>query len=240
MKECWLICSGPSAAGVKIPRDAKVACVNGSVALLRKADYPPDFYLVGECAAAEAYADTITTLLGQGTQVFMRPGALERFLEISNASKVQPCRNTARPVDFQFGPAALHHLHHDVTLPRTAYGRPRSPWITSGVLMLWVLLEKYDFTRIVALGMDGYPHDPKQTAQEDADQGPKRLRGEYAAGVQPLASRPARTRTWAQAQNDYTGEAVDQLSKFYRGTEILLPRKPLWWRPGMRVTIGRK
>lgn len=242
-KEIYLVGSGPSAQGVKIPPGAKVACVNGSYACIEQL---PDYYMVGELKAAEAYAGFVTQLIDEGRTVYMRPGAVQRYFEQPGATKVAKNylnQRVVRPIDFSFGPDKLHYLHWDSELPRGSRGRPRAPWMSSGVLMLWVLCEKYKPDRIVMVGFDGYPVDANQPSLGggvDRPAGDIEIEGEYAAAVKALPSRPVRCESWTIEMNLRMAGGIDAISNQYPDTEIHFPTRPHHWQPTWRATYGEK
>lgn len=230
--EWHLLCSGPSAQGVRIPRGCRVACVNGSTSLTTRR---PSAYLVSEIPAAGAYKRRIAELLQQDTRVYMRPAAhaeLKRLCPRLDTSNV-------RLIDNWWGPELLQPLHRARPLPRVLYGpRPNAPWLSSGVLMLWILLELHRPTRITVHGMDGYVVDPGLDPQADVKvQGAGRIDGEYAGAVKPLPSRPARCELWVNSMNELMAAGIGQLSNYYLGTEIVFPRKPRHYSADWRVTL---
>lgn len=141
--EVHLIGAGPSA--MQPPVGATVAAVND-----KYKTFPPDYYLVGEIEAAKRLEPVIRTLLDRGTTAYMRPNAAIDDPRVQLIGK-------------NFGPRRLQHLHHDVGVPHAGVQpglpRPRCPnaWISSGVLMLWVLAEIHKPERVVVSGLDGYP-----------------------------------------------------------------------------------
>lgn len=242
--EVWLIGSGPSAQGVNPPENAHTACVNGSKVLLGPRH--PDYYLVGERPAAREYAWQIKDLLDAGkTTVYLRPHARTEVIDLIGHryySQTIPVHNT-------LGKPGLLDLHSDRHVPHkhTAPGpRPRATWITSGVLMLWVLLEWHDFDRVVITGIDGYPTAPDELIPKEKEfrpvhdwqQGDVVVPGEYAPDVRPMASRPLRMHKWAEQQNEHVREAVGRLSRAYTDTELVFPNKPLVWHEDWNVKLG--
>lgn len=228
--EAILIGSGPSAG--KFPRQSfknnlHIACVNDSWKLAPRV---PDFYLVAEIPAATVYQGIAATVLGNGGKVFMRPAALQQ-LTINHCGAIQT-------IDKHFGPPELHELHKARPLPRASTGpRPNAPWISSGVLMLWVLAELYAPRRIFVAGLDGYPAAQEVPQEPVKVQGDTKIEGEYAKGVRALESRPFRTPVWTEAMNKLMAAGIKAITNHYTQTEFVWLSRPNHYRESWRVSI---
>ena len=227
MKEILLVGSGPSARDVRVPAGAKVACVNDSWKLV---DRVPDYYLVAEIPAATVYQGIAATVLANGGRVFMRPAALQQ-LTINHCGAIET-------IGMDFGPPELRELHRARPLPATSRGpRPNAPWITSGILMMWVLAELERPARLSMVGLDGYPAAKEIPNERVKTQGAGEIDGEYAPGITPLASRPFRTPEWTQATNELCAAGMKAVSRHYTQTEFVLLSRPHYYRESMRVIV---
>lgn len=209
----WLLLgSGPSAyrCGDDRARGLPVACVNGSLGALR-AHLPgrdPDAYGVFENAAALAYKSALEEYAAKG-RAYMRP---------YNAGLINLERQAVL-IDENFGPPELRDLHLSRVVPGPRYN-PET-WISSGVLMLWVLLEREKPSDLWVAGQSGYPVGEP----------------EYHPSVAPLDTRPERTPEWCAQMNAHMSEAVGRLSRHYTGTRIHWLNKPLHYSPDWNVDI---
>lgn len=202
MSDVYLICSGPSATGVVVPDSAKVACVNASFKLIEPRI--PDWWMCAEHSAAHAYTKDAKRLHEAGCMTLGRPSAIRRGVEGGVA------------VGHNFGPGCLCHWHSDVLGPIPARdddpsGGKCRPWITSGVLMFWWLLEYEKPENLFVYGLDGYP-----SAYEQIAKGAK----EYADGLVGLDNRPTRLDEWVEQSNWYVGNCIWSLSHYYTDTRI--------------------
>jgi hypothetical protein len=204
--------------------------VNGSPAVIERC---PNVCLYGEIEAALHHAGAIHSYAAIGVAVWARPTAKAALLDKLPSPVI---RDGVRTVPLDFGPAKLRHLHSDTPMP----GGERQPWISSGLLLLWVLAEVYKPRRIVVCGAaDGYPVDPTATPRNDARQGTAHnLPGEYAPGITPLPSRPLRSSTWAAAMNRVMQRAAGEITRHYTATEFHWRRRPAIWADDWRATCG--
>lgn len=230
--EIWLIGSGPSARNANPPRHVGLACVNGSYELV---DRVPSFYLVAEIPAGYVYLEKILQLRNAGCSVFVRPAVVRAM---KDGGLYLP--DDVIVVGNDFGPEHLRGLHKNKPLPIHDGYRPTAPWISSGVLMLWVLAELCKPRRIVVCGLDGYQVDPRLESKPAGQsiQGAEVIPGEYAEGVTPLASRPLRTPQWVEQMNARMAGAIKSVTNHYTSTEFVWLKRPHHWRESWRVKIG--
>lgn len=213
----YLVASGPSSAGVVVPDDAKVACVNASFKLIEPRI--PDWWMCAEHNAAKAYRADAKRLYDAGCVTLGRPSAIRRGVHGGVA------------VPHGWGPRVLRHLHSDVLgpIPRIndqdgdPTGGKCRPWMTSGVLMLWWLLEQERPDEITVYGIDGYPsaHEQRKGALE------------YADGIEGLENRPARIDEWCEQSNWWVGSCISAITNYYTGTRINWAVRPRnFWNHG--------
>lgn len=205
MAHVVLIASGPSGEHAVIPDGAKVACVNASFKLIEPR--VPDYWMCAEHSAAYAYAKDAKRMYEAGCVTLGRPQSIRRGVHGGIA------------VPHGWGPRTLRHLHSDVLgpIPRKddQKGDPTGgkcrPWMTSGVLLLWWLLEEVKPEVLDAYGIMGYP-----SAYEQAAKGAK----EYAPGLVGLESRPKRIDEWVEQSNWWVGCCISAITNYYTDTRI--------------------
>lgn len=208
MSTILLVCSGPGAQLIRtagVSPECKVACVNDSYRIVDAIlERDPDFYGVFENKAAHAYRSPLEEFASKGC-AYMRP---------HNAELIN-LEAQAHLIDHKFGPVDLHYLHLD----RMVLKDPAAPetWISSGVLMAWVLLEREKPTYLYVAGADGYD-----------------LAGlDYAPQVTSLD--PYRSPEWITQMNQHMGDGWEALSKKYTKSRITFLGKPNHWRDAYRA-----
>lgn len=203
--EIVLLCSGPSAQNIVVPDDVPVGCVNGSFALL---DRLPTWWCVGELQATEHYRPQFEIMRDGGVTCLTRQRCIDRS-----------GWKGATPIRYDFGPRYMQPIHDDALgivppMPE-GHGMPNNvrPWCTSGILLLWWLVDTYHPKRLIVAGMDGYG------AQE------------YAEGIEALPNRPERNRLWVDIQNAKLSECVCMITHCpeYLGTEFWWARMPRFY-----------
>lgn len=205
----WLLLgSGPGAERATQLPHMPVACVNGSIGTLKAlTGRDPDAYGVFENAAAYAYKSALEEYAAKGC-AYMRP---------YNAGLINLERQAVL-IDEHFGPPELCYLHLSRVVPGPRYNP--DTWISSGVLMLWVLLELRKPAVLYVSGLHGYPV------------------GEFEYHETAIvANRPERTPEWCAQMNEHMSDGVEALSNWYTETRIVWLGKPLHWRPTWRVEI---
>lgn len=216
MSAVVLVASGPSAAKVAVPDGATLVAVNGSYAVLPRR---PDVWMLGEREAARHFHAKALEYYGQGTRILGRPYC-RRELSVLEV------------VSDQLGPPFLHHLHADtLVIPEGPHSRPGNsrPWITSGVLALWWILDAVKPERVDVYGIDGYPPPGAP---------PHWQTPEYADGVEACASRPVRTDDYCALVNQRQGNAIWALSNYYTGTEIVMASRHQHYHSRWRVKVA--
>lgn len=203
----FLLGSGPSSARWPAPNNCKVACVNSSRLLVDR----PDAYGVFEISAGIKLHGLARSMARLGTDVYVRPN-IQRQFDLDNCI----------PVGDTFGKPELHDLHLDVAWAQEngdpEYGQTRA-WISSGVLMLWILAHTHKAQRVYVAGIDGYPTTPSQGK-------------DYAASLPDLAHPlldsvdPVRRRA---EMNKRASEGIRRISQAYPETEVIWLEKPLHW-----------
>lgn len=143
-------------------------------------------------------------------------------------------------VDRNFGPSCLRDLHEDVewgsqspwgkwpdSLPD--YGQRRS-WISSGVLMLWLVAEVYRPKVIAVCGLDGYPTDS---------------RPDYAPGLPDLATTkapwdtdPAEAVYRRGQMNERMALGIERITNHYRDVQFVWLQRANHHRLGWRVEVA--
>jgi hypothetical protein len=199
-----LYASGPSAAYWPRPTGIRTACVNASHQLVDR----PNVYAVGEIQAGAKLQGTLRRMVTVGTKVYVRPG-VKNIFDLEGTISVGK----------DFGPQDLRDLHDDVEWgesPVPDYGQRRS-WISTGVLLLWILADVYRPKRIYVAGMDGYPDEA--TAHKDYASGLPNL------GYEDLDVDGLRRR---QEMNLRMAEGIKRISSHpdYQGTEFIWLSKP--------------
>lgn len=212
--EIWLIGSGPSAHEVRPPDNVRVACVNGSANLYEGATGRlPDYYCVGEIEGVRRFYRRMNRYARAGVEVFTRPAAWKAFPS-GGPLNGGPLHPHIRVIPYDFGPPELHILHRN----RPLSGSDHTPWMSTGVVMLWYLAEVERPQHLVVAGLDGYPVDGD----------------EYAPGA---GESLPRTPQWREAMNARMAGAIKSITNYYTGTEFVWLQRPRHWRKGWRVTI---
>lgn len=215
-----LVCTGPSAGRWPISSNAKVATVNAGYQILgtRK----PDAYGLFELTAAKTYRENAKRAIRSGAKMFMRPRAVSRSGQGDKADRIIL-------VDGQFGPESLRHLHQDVQW-KPEGGDPEfgqtCAWITSGVLMLWILLETEKPEAVFVTGLDGYPEHAK-----DED---------YSLGLIPAIDLD-KGDDWKRRRAEINKRALQglrELSHYYTSTDIIFLEEPNHDLTGVRARIA--
>lgn len=214
-----LVCTGPSAGRWPISPSAKVATVNAGCQVLGKRK--PDAYGLFELTAAKTYRDKAKSAIRSGAKMYMKPRAVSRSGQTSNADKITL-------IDHQFGPESLRHLHQDVQW-KPEGGDPEfgqtCAWITSGVLMLWILLEEKPETIFIS-GLDGYPEHAK-----DED---------YSLGLVPAIDLD-KGDDWKRRRQEINKRALQglrELSHHYTDTDIVFLEEPNHDLSGVKARIA--
>lgn len=157
----WLLLgTGPSRDSYMLPANPRVrlASVNNGCNAGRT-KLPLSAYGVFELTGASLLKDRISWYRSQpGCTVYLRP-----WIADSRGYDYDDPKVVRIPNDF--GPASLKHLHketrfmpeEDPTVPE--YGQ-RVAWMSSGVLMLWLVAHYHKPERLYILGLDGYPPEP--------------------------------------------------------------------------------
>ena len=199
-----LVCSGPSGARWPVSPKAKVATVNGAIALLH--DRPADAYGVFEINAGKAYRAPVKKAIRQRSRVYMTNASATHAGRIADPSGITFIHK-------KWGPAALSHLHDDKQWKAEdpecpEYGQSVA-WITSGVLMLWALCEDHQPDRIYISGLDLYPED-----RRDRD---------YATGLTKVFDLDTGTewRTRRRKLNERALEGLQHITRYYPDTEFI-------------------
>lgn len=215
----WILYgSGPSANKWPVPPNVKVACTNASRLLVHR----PDLYGIFEINAGMKLHGAANAMARLGTEVYTRPGVKNMFDMVN-----------AIPVGYTFGPEDLHDLHRDVEWgesPVPDYGQRRS-WISSGVLLLWIIADVYRPERIYVAGLDGYPLLP--TAERD-----------YAAGLPNLGYKHLDLEGYRRRleMNKRMAEGIQRISNHprYSSTEFVWLDKPSHYQPEWNVRIAEQ
>jgi len=204
-----LVCSGPSASRWPISPRAKVATVNGAIGLLE--DREPDAYGVFEANAGKSYRPIIKKARRSATQLYLKPASLCMSGQIEH-------RKSINMIDRHWGPKELLYLHRDVQWKAEDPAVPEFgqsvAWITSGVLMAWVLAEVYQPERIYLSGLDLYPEDSK-----DED---------YATGITKVFDLDTQS-DWRERRRQLNKRALEGLravTNHYRGTDFIWLEEP--------------
>lgn len=219
MQKPWIVLgSGPSRAQTPIGKDMHVATCNaGFTCPGIKA------YGVFEMGAAKAYRQAIKIHRRMAdTLVFVRP-AVRDILALDDCAG-----RRVVVIGRNWGPEALRDLHNDVPIEPETPGVPEFgqhvAWMSSGVLMLWIIAEWYKPRQIFVAGLDGYP--------------PMHEGSEYSPGIQRVPGAPVRTPKWCAAMNTRMAEAIERITNHYTGTDFYWMAKPRHWRDSWRVKIA--
>lgn len=202
-----LVGSGPSAKHYRTWSDYEpnvdvVAVVNGAI----EHEPNPDFYGVFEISGGHRYADHMRRVGdGKGT-VFTRPAVSQDL----NRGR-ERCSCITVPNEWG-GP--LQHLNKD-----RYYKGGYETWMSSGVLLMWVLTHLYKPHRITVLGLDGYvPGADYSTDQE-------------------LTKAQTYDELWRRRMNEHMSYVIGMLTRHYKETEFIWPIKPNHFDPKWRVKL---
>lgn len=219
MKKPWLILgSGPSRATTPVSDEVHVATCNAGFTCPNVKAYG-----VFEIGAAKAYRQAIKIHRRlPSTMVFVRP-------DVRDILALDDC--SGRPVyavGKNWGPECLRELHEDVQFAPEEPGVPEFGqhvvWISSGVLMLWIIAEWYKPKQIFVAGLDGYP--------------PMHEGSEYSPGIKRIEGAPVRTQAWCEAMNKRMADAIERITNHYTGTDFYWLAKPRHWRDSWRVKLA--
>lgn len=241
----WLVCgSGPSASRWPVPehpdgRPWRVATCNAASRLHPSPDLFGAFELNAgmKCQTAIGRAGQ-ASLSGHPQLSCVRP-LVASMLGLSAGRGIMV-------VDHNFGPPELRDLHEDVewgsrsrwgkwpdNLPD--YGQRRS-WISSGVLMLWLVAEVYRPAVIAVAGLDGYPTDRLSNHRRHPD---------YAANLPDLATTKAPWDTdpeeavhRREQMNDRMALGIERITNHYRDIRFIWLQRANHHRPGWRVEVA--
>lgn len=194
--------TGPSRSQFPLPdKDrALVATCNAGWTLPRI-----DAYGVFEVKAAAEYYKRMRSIGNGGAAVFTRP-------------RIQRKHDTMRlfSIGHDFGPAELRDLHEDVQWAEedgTPEWGQHIAWISSGVLMMWIVAELYKPRNLYIVGLDGYkPGDPNPVSGYE------------------------RTPEWTGHMNDRMAHGIERITQHYTDTNFILLNDPIHRLPSWRVT----
>lgn len=239
----WLVVgSGPSSVRWPTPRHPdgspwRVATCNSARKLHQKPDLFGCFEInAGQKLQSQLKPEGRLATSGHPQVVALRP-FVAKMLDLS-------ATNGIMVVDQNFGPEELRDLHEDVewgsqspwgALPEGVpdYGQRRC-WISSGVLMLWLVAELYRPKVIAVAGLDGYPKTPDRIDQNGKPRFP-----DYPGLLPDLATTrtPWDTNTLEAAyrreqMNVRMALGIERLTNHYRDTEFV------WLEPANHRTSG--
>ena len=217
----WMMVgAGPSAGRWSVPDDIRVGTCNASHMIVSH----PTVYGVFELTAGAKLGRTIKRMLSDGEPVvYLRPRSRDRS-GLSDTSR-------AVIIDTNWGPRSLVDLHQDVQWADEDEGVPEYgqhiAWISSGVLMLWIIADIYRPDTIYVTGLDGYP-----IRMDD--------KYDYAQGLPNLAPPGldimGTERRWQM--NKRMAEGIERITQFYTGTEFVWIEKPAHYRESWRARIA--
>lgn len=212
MSKWLLIGSGPSSETLPLLDGYSIATVNARVKLKDIPRDAIDLYGVFEITAAKELKSYLTYFRDHGkTKVVTRPW-------LTNT----PEHPNVVALPEYWGPESLKHLHDEVRFAPTPEGQPEygqnMSWISSGVLMLWYILETQSPESVTVLGLDGY-----------------KIGSDYANGLADLCT-DINTQAIRRAEmNKRMAEGIKLISNYYTKSTIRFPVKPNHYDKSWRV-----